>query len=208
METTLCDKRLLERSQISCSRSCRSFCPVYVLTIIMPWRTRNWLEQSMRRRHSVDRLTPRQTRRVAVRRWRDTNTASTFSRTLMRWAMSCKGEASMRSLGQQWISRAIRGLDAFWESFGPDPFLAGEGSYETIIGMHSAGKQACAKHFVANNQEHRSIDHLGYCEPRVGRAFVDVLRHYWRVDGNNEAGRFTARRYLLLIIIMSHPICS
>lgn len=41
-----------------------------------------------------------------------------------------------------------------WESFGPDPFLTGEGSYETIMGVQSTGVQACAKHFVGNNQEH------------------------------------------------------
>ncbi|KAF8188327.1 glycoside hydrolase family 3 protein [Pholiota molesta] len=41
-----------------------------------------------------------------------------------------------------------------WESFGPDPYLNGEGAYETIIGVQSVGVQACAKHFLANNQEH------------------------------------------------------
>jgi hypothetical protein len=39
-------------------------------------------------------------------------------------------------------------------SFGPDPYLNGEGAYETIIGVQSTGVQACAKHFLANNQEH------------------------------------------------------
>lgn len=39
-------------------------------------------------------------------------------------------------------------------SFGPDPFLSGEAAYETIIGVQSTGVQACAKHFVGNNQEH------------------------------------------------------
>ena len=39
-------------------------------------------------------------------------------------------------------------------SFGPDPYLNGEGAYETIIGVQSVGVQACAKHFIANNQEH------------------------------------------------------
>jgi beta-glucosidase-like glycosyl hydrolase len=35
-----------------------------------------------------------------------------------------------------------------WEGFGADPFLAGEASYETILGMQQAGVQACAKHWV------------------------------------------------------------
>jgi len=40
------------------------------------------------------------------------------------------------------------------DSFGPDPYLNGEGAYETIVGVQSIGVQACAKHFLANNQEH------------------------------------------------------
>jgi len=35
-----------------------------------------------------------------------------------------------------------------WEGFGADPFLAGEASYETILGMQQGGTQACAKHLV------------------------------------------------------------
>ena len=41
-----------------------------------------------------------------------------------------------------------------WESFSAEPYLAGEGSYETILGMQEAGVQACAKHFIGNEQEH------------------------------------------------------
>ncbi|ESK91328.1 glycoside hydrolase family 3 protein [Moniliophthora roreri MCA 2997] len=41
-----------------------------------------------------------------------------------------------------------------WESFGPDSYLTGEAAYETIIGVQSTGVQACAKHLIANNQEH------------------------------------------------------
>jgi beta-glucosidase-like glycosyl hydrolase len=35
-----------------------------------------------------------------------------------------------------------------WEGFGPDPFLAGVGAYEAILGMQSAGVQTCAKHYI------------------------------------------------------------
>ena len=35
-----------------------------------------------------------------------------------------------------------------WEGFGPDPFLAGEAAYETILGIQQAGVQACAKHLI------------------------------------------------------------
>ncbi|KAG6908409.1 hypothetical protein DXG01_004770 [Tephrocybe rancida] len=41
-----------------------------------------------------------------------------------------------------------------WESFGPDPYLNGEGAFQTITGVQSVGVQACAKHLIANNQEH------------------------------------------------------
>ena len=33
-------------------------------------------------------------------------------------------------------------------SFGADPFLSGEGAYETISGIQSQGVQAVAKHFI------------------------------------------------------------
>ena len=35
-----------------------------------------------------------------------------------------------------------------WEGFGADPFLAGVAAYETILGMQSAGVQACVKHYI------------------------------------------------------------
>jgi beta-glucosidase len=51
-----------------------------------------------------------------------------------------------------WRNYSIDIGDTF--RFGPDPYLNGEGAYETIMGVQSVGVQACAKHFVANNQEH------------------------------------------------------
>jgi len=41
-----------------------------------------------------------------------------------------------------------------WEGFGADPFLSGEGAFETVTGLQSQGVQATAKHFVNNEQEH------------------------------------------------------
>jgi beta-glucosidase len=35
-------------------------------------------------------------------------------------------------------------------SFGPDPYLNGEGAFETIVGLQSVGVQACAKHFIGD----------------------------------------------------------
>ncbi|KAF7972684.1 hypothetical protein HWV62_17242 [Athelia sp. TMB] len=35
-----------------------------------------------------------------------------------------------------------------WEGWGGDPYLSGEGAYETITGIQSQGVQATAKHFI------------------------------------------------------------
>ena len=40
-----------------------------------------------------------------------------------------------------------------WEGFSPDPYLTGIGMKQTIEGMQEAGTQACAKHFIGNEQE-------------------------------------------------------
>lgn len=40
-----------------------------------------------------------------------------------------------------------------WEGFSNDPYLAGIGMEQTITGHQAAGVQACAKHWVANEQE-------------------------------------------------------
>ncbi|KAK1447353.1 glycosyl hydrolase family 3 N terminal domain-containing protein [Colletotrichum melonis] len=40
-----------------------------------------------------------------------------------------------------------------WEGFSVDPYLTGIAMQHTIQGMQSAGVQACAKHFIGNEQE-------------------------------------------------------
>ncbi|KAK1634842.1 glycosyl hydrolase family 3 N terminal domain-containing protein [Colletotrichum phormii] len=40
-----------------------------------------------------------------------------------------------------------------WESFGPDPYLAGVAMNASVIGIQSVGVQACSKHFIGNEQE-------------------------------------------------------
>ncbi|OJD36913.1 glycoside hydrolase family 3 protein [Diplodia corticola] len=40
-----------------------------------------------------------------------------------------------------------------WEGFSPDPYLTGISMYETIVGMQDGGVQACAKHYIGNEQE-------------------------------------------------------
>ncbi|KAK0966908.1 hypothetical protein LTR91_017353 [Friedmanniomyces endolithicus] len=40
-----------------------------------------------------------------------------------------------------------------WEGFSPDPYLTGELFATTIEGMQATGLQACAKHYIGNEQE-------------------------------------------------------
>ncbi|KAI9685828.1 MAG: hypothetical protein M1822_004106 [Bathelium mastoideum] len=40
-----------------------------------------------------------------------------------------------------------------WEGFGSDPYLSGIAMQQTINGMQSSGVQACAKHYIGNEQE-------------------------------------------------------
>ncbi|KAL2020607.1 hypothetical protein VTK56DRAFT_8097 [Thermocarpiscus australiensis] len=40
-----------------------------------------------------------------------------------------------------------------WEGFGVDPYLAGIAMAATVEGIQSAGVQACAKHYIGNEQE-------------------------------------------------------
>ncbi|CAG9974873.1 unnamed protein product [Clonostachys byssicola] len=40
-----------------------------------------------------------------------------------------------------------------WESFRPDPYLAGVAMNASVLGIQSAGVQACSKHYIGNEQE-------------------------------------------------------
>ncbi|KAF8881940.1 glycoside hydrolase family 3 protein [Gymnopilus junonius] len=87
------------------------------------------------------------------------NTAATFSRRLMRargvaLGEEFRGKGSHVYLGPAMDIMRNPKAGRAWESFGPDPYLNGEGAFETITGVQSVGVQACAKHFLANNQEH------------------------------------------------------
>ncbi|TFK37528.1 beta-glucosidase [Crucibulum laeve] len=65
-----------------------------------------------------------------------------------------KGKGVNVALGPMMnLARVAEGGRNF-EGFGEDPFLAGEAAYETILGMQAGGVQACAKHFIDNDQEH------------------------------------------------------
>ncbi|GAP91798.1 putative beta-glucosidase 2 protein [Rosellinia necatrix] len=50
------------------------------------------------------------------------------------------------------MGRSARG-GRNWEGFGPDPYLAGVATNASVLGIQSAGVQACTKHLIANEQE-------------------------------------------------------
>ncbi|KAL1688130.1 glycoside hydrolase family 3 protein [Schizophyllum commune] len=88
------------------------------------------------------------------------NAAATWNRGLIRLRGLFMGQEHVAKgvnvqLGPMMnIGRVAQG-GRNWEGFGADPYLAGEAAYETILGMQEAGVQACAKHLINNEQEHK-----------------------------------------------------
>ncbi|PIL32144.1 hypothetical protein GSI_06850 [Ganoderma sinense ZZ0214-1] len=87
------------------------------------------------------------------------NVAATFNRTLMRQrgaAMGAefKGKGVHVALGPMMNLMRAPAAGRNWEGGGGDPFLSGELAFETITGIQSEGVQACAKHYINNEQEH------------------------------------------------------
>ncbi|KAF6766400.1 cellulose-binding beta-glucosidase [Ephemerocybe angulata] len=87
------------------------------------------------------------------------NAAATFNRTLIRqrgadMGAEFRGKGVHVALGPAMNVQRVPAGGRNWEAFGADPYLNGEASYETIIGIQSQGVQACAKHYINNEQEH------------------------------------------------------
>ncbi|KAH9028191.1 beta-glucosidase [Lactarius pseudohatsudake] len=87
------------------------------------------------------------------------NAATTWKRSLIRARGLAMGQEHVGkgvniALGPMMNMGRIAQGGRNWEGFGADPFLASVGAYETILGMQSAGVQACAKHYINNEQEH------------------------------------------------------
>ncbi|KAL5519008.1 hypothetical protein ACEPAH_691 [Sanghuangporus vaninii] len=87
------------------------------------------------------------------------NAAATFNRDLIRQRGAAigaehKGKGVNVALGPMMNIMRAPAAGRNWEGFGGDPYLSGEAAYETITGMQSSGVQACAKHFINNEQEH------------------------------------------------------
>ncbi|KAJ3998417.1 glycoside hydrolase family 3 protein [Lentinula boryana] len=86
------------------------------------------------------------------------NTAATFNRSLIRtrglfMGQEFKGKGVNIALGPMMNILRVPAAGRNFEGFGADPFLSGEAAYETILGMQQGGVQACAKHFIDNEQE-------------------------------------------------------
>ncbi|KAA1468626.1 glycoside hydrolase family 3 protein [Dentipellis sp. KUC8613] len=87
------------------------------------------------------------------------NIAATFNRTLMRQrgealGAEFRGKGVHVALGPDMNLMRAPAAGRNWEGFGGDPYLSGEGAFETVTGIQSAGVQACAKHYINNEQEH------------------------------------------------------
>ncbi|KAF9468335.1 glycoside hydrolase family 3 protein [Collybia nuda] len=91
------------------------------------------------------------------------NVAATFNKQLMRLRGLAMGQEHVGkgvnvALGPMMNMGRIAQGGRNWEGFGADPYLTGEAAYETILGMQQAGVQACAKHLINNEQEHKRTE--------------------------------------------------
>ncbi|KAK0208537.1 glycoside hydrolase family 3 protein [Desarmillaria ectypa] len=87
------------------------------------------------------------------------NAAATFNRTLIRqrgvaMGQEFRGKGIHVVLGPMMNTMRAPAAGRNWEGFGGDPYLSGEGAYETVMGIQSTGVQANAKHYINNEQEH------------------------------------------------------
>ncbi|KAI0639272.1 beta-glucosidase [Trametes polyzona] len=87
------------------------------------------------------------------------NAAATFNRTLIRargvaMGEEFKGKGIHVALGPMMNIMRAPAAGRNWEGAGGDPYLTGEVAFEMIQGIQSQGVQACAKHYINNEQEH------------------------------------------------------
>ncbi|KAF8487502.1 glycosyl hydrolase family 3 N terminal domain-containing protein [Russula ochroleuca] len=82
------------------------------------------------------------------------------ARVALRWVKNMSAKGSILPLVLMNVGCVVQGGRSS-EGFRADPFLASVYAYETILGMRSAGVQACAKHFINQNCEqdnHRTME--------------------------------------------------
>ncbi|KAG7094502.1 hypothetical protein E1B28_005331 [Marasmius oreades] len=100
------------------------------------------------------------------------NAAATWNRDLIRArgiAMGAEfvGKGVNIALGPMMNMGRVAQGGRNWEGFGADPFLTGESAYETILGMQQSGVQACAKHYIFNEQEHKRTQSSSIVDDRT-----------------------------------------
>ncbi|KAG9055779.1 hypothetical protein FS842_001235 [Serendipita sp. 407] len=86
------------------------------------------------------------------------NAAATFNRDLIQQRGAAlgaefKAKGINVALGPAMNIARIPAAGRNWEGFGGDPYLNGEAAFQTIVGIQSNGVQACAKHYINNEQE-------------------------------------------------------
>lgn len=88
------------------------------------------------------------------------NAGATWDRELIRARGAAMGEQS-KALGVHvQLGPALGALGKIptagrnWEGFSNDPYLMGIATSEAVQGMQGSGVQACAKHYILNEQEH------------------------------------------------------
>ncbi|KAF9535818.1 beta-glucosidase [Crepidotus variabilis] len=132
------------------------------------------------------------------------NVGATFNRTLMRQRGTAlgaefKGKGVHVMLGPMMNLARTPAGGRNWEGFGADPYLSGEGAYETIVGAQAQGVQANAKHYINNEQEHARDDgssnvddrtqHELYALPflrSVQANVASVMCSYNRINGTHS----------------------
>ncbi|KAK0233415.1 glycoside hydrolase family 3 protein [Armillaria fumosa] len=136
------------------------------------------------------------------------NAAATFNRTLIRqrgvaMGQEFRGKGVHVALGPMMNTMRAPAAGRNWEGFGGDPFLSGEGAYETVMGVQSTGVQATAKHYINNEQEHfrdassSDVDdrtqHEIYAHPflrSVQANVASVMCSYKNTDASSVNGSF------------------
>ncbi|KAG8701289.1 hypothetical protein FRC08_004183 [Ceratobasidium sp. 394] len=129
------------------------------------------------------------------------NAAATWDRDLIRargvaMGQEFRGKGVNIALGPMMNLGRVAAAGRNWEGFGADPFLTGEVAYESIIGIQSTGVQACAKHYINNEQEIKrdasssNVDdrtqHEIYARPflrSVAAGVASVMCSYNQVNG-------------------------
>ena len=81
------------------------------------------------------------------------NAAASFNRHLIRlrglyMGREHAGKGVNIALGPMMNMGRVAQGGRNWEGYGADPFLTGEGAYETILGLQEGGVIGCAKHLV------------------------------------------------------------